>query len=199
MPNITPSEMMQRPYERVLIPEAEGGYSAYISEFEGCIAEGETPEEALRNLEATAIGWIEAEREAGRDIPGAWNDQEFSGKLLLRLPKSLHRQLARQAEKEGISLNQYVVYRLAQQKEDAAVARMAPKLTHQLLQAAIAGINDPTGKPTHFDQITNYLAAESSDSETIYTEKFARHASTTGQFVALREGLDRRQATRRGR
>lgn len=196
MPNITPTDMMQRPYERVLIPEAEGGYSAYISEFEGCIAEGETPEEALKNLEATAIGWIEAEIEASRDIPSAWNDQVYSGKLLLRLPKSLHRQLAREAEKEGISLNQYVIYKLAQQKTTVATA--VPESINQLFEKAIASLYGAIERPAQLDPFEKYLTV-SSASRTILTGKLAGHASTAGQLVDLMEGRDERQAMRRNR
>ena len=109
----TPQEIMKLPYERVLIPEEEGGYSAYIAEFEGCAADGETAEDALTNLNESAIAWVSAEQVSGRSIPEAWNLQEFSGKILLRLPKSLHQQLARQADREGVSLNQYIVQRLS--------------------------------------------------------------------------------------
>lgn len=35
------------------------------------------------------------------------------GRMTLRLPESLHRQLETQAEQEGVSLNQYIVYMLA--------------------------------------------------------------------------------------
>ena len=80
MSNSKSLEIMRRPYERVLIPEAEGGYSAYISEFEGCFAEGESADEALNNLESTALAWIEAEQDAGRTIPDARNQMEYSGK-----------------------------------------------------------------------------------------------------------------------
>ena len=38
---------------------------------------------------------------------------EYSGKISLRVPKSLHRELARGAKKEGISLNQFILYKLA--------------------------------------------------------------------------------------
>ena len=40
-------------------------------------------------------------------------EQEFSGKILLRLPKSLHKELAKAAKKEDVSLNQYALYKLA--------------------------------------------------------------------------------------
>lgn len=37
----------------------------------------------------------------------------YSGKIALRLPKSLHHQLVQDAKKEGISLNQFILYKLA--------------------------------------------------------------------------------------
>ena len=39
--------------------------------------------------------------------------REFSGKISLRLPRSLHKNLAQEAESEGISLNQFILYKLA--------------------------------------------------------------------------------------
>ncbi|WP_042226876.1 toxin-antitoxin system HicB family antitoxin, partial [Paenibacillus popilliae] len=37
----------------------------------------------------------------------------YSGKFNVRIPKTLHRQLAEQSEREGVSLNQYVLYKLS--------------------------------------------------------------------------------------
>ncbi len=37
----------------------------------------------------------------------------YSGKLVLRIPRSLHRALKQEAEAEGVSLNQYMLYKLA--------------------------------------------------------------------------------------
>lgn len=121
--------ILKKPYERVLIPEEEGGFSAYIPEFEGCIAQGETADEALNTLHDTAIEWIESEVEAGKEIPEAWNLQQFSGKILLRLPKSLHQELAKLANKEGVSLNQYLVFQLsAAAGEKALLAALDKRL-----------------------------------------------------------------------
>jgi len=39
--------------------------------------------------------------------------QEYSGKISVRVPKSLHRNLAQSAKDEGISLNQFILYKLA--------------------------------------------------------------------------------------
>lgn len=38
-------------YPIMIIPEPEGGYTALIPDLPGCVSVGETPEEALRNLE----------------------------------------------------------------------------------------------------------------------------------------------------
>lgn len=39
--------------------------------------------------------------------------EEYSGKLVLRIPRSLHKSLKEAAEIEGVSLNQYMLYKLA--------------------------------------------------------------------------------------
>lgn len=38
---------------------------------------------------------------------------EYSGKISLRVPKSLHKELVEQARIEGVSLNQYALYKLS--------------------------------------------------------------------------------------
>ena len=39
--------------------------------------------------------------------------REYSGRLLLRIPKELHKQLVEDAKENGVSLNQYALYKLA--------------------------------------------------------------------------------------
>ncbi len=39
--------------------------------------------------------------------------EEYSGRLVLRIPRSLHKQLKEAAQMEGVSLNQYMLYKLA--------------------------------------------------------------------------------------
>lgn len=41
------------------------------------------------------------------------SEREFSGKVLVRIPKELHRSLVEKAQSEGVSLNQYCLYKLA--------------------------------------------------------------------------------------
>lgn len=37
----------------------------------------------------------------------------YSGKILIRIPKELHKTLAKEAKENGVSLNQYAVYKLS--------------------------------------------------------------------------------------
>jgi predicted RNase H-like HicB family nuclease len=104
---------LRQPYARILIPEEEGGFSAEILEFPGCFADGETPVEAFRNLESVAESWIEASLEQGQEIPPPSANHSYAGRIALRLPRDLHRQAARKADRDGVSLNQVLVTAVA--------------------------------------------------------------------------------------
>lgn len=90
--------------------EAGGGWIAEVPELEGCISDGDTPEEALKNVQDAMLAWIETAREAGIPIPPPVRlNSTYSGKFTLRVPKSIHARLARCAELENVSLNQFVI------------------------------------------------------------------------------------------
>jgi predicted RNase H-like HicB family nuclease len=109
-----PAEYMKKPYGRLVVPAADGTYSAEIFEFPGCIAVGGTEAEALANLEEVALDWIAAALSQGQTIPEPMDGAEYSGKLVLRMPRGLHRRAAMCAEREGVSLNQFMVSCLAE-------------------------------------------------------------------------------------
>jgi len=48
-----------------------------------------------------------------KELFSSMEELEKSGRIALRIPKSLHAKLAEQAHKEGVSLNQYCLYKLA--------------------------------------------------------------------------------------
>ena len=56
---------------------------------------------------------LEIREKNGEEVPEPIDENNYSGKFTLRLPKSLHKTLSLQAEKEGISLNQYALYKLS--------------------------------------------------------------------------------------
>ena len=107
------AEIMQRPYTRIVVPAEEGGFVAEVLEFEGCFAEGDSPEEVMTELEGAMRDWIELALEAGQPIPEPLGAREYSGRLVLRMPSSLHERAARRAAIEGVSLNQLLTTAIA--------------------------------------------------------------------------------------
>jgi antitoxin HicB len=101
-------DYLKLPYTRELIPEPEGGWFVRIKELPGCISQGETPEEALAMISDALRGWLEVSLASGDPIPEPREEEEFSGKFMVRLPRSLHKRLVELAQEEGVSLNQYI-------------------------------------------------------------------------------------------
>ena len=92
------------------------GFIAVAPDLPGCSAFGRTRQDALNELQDAIQAWIEAAQAAGKPIPrpsAPATDHQHSGKVLLRMPRRLHAQLARAAKQEGVSLNQYIVYVLS--------------------------------------------------------------------------------------
>ena len=92
---------------RPLTAEEGGGYLIEFPDRPGCMSDGETIEQAIANGVEAKRDWIAAMRQAGRPVPPptAESAEAYSGKWVLRTPKSLHRSLAERARREGGSLN----------------------------------------------------------------------------------------------
>ena len=109
-------EYMNLPYSYVIktISDESGTYFyGTILELEGCQSKGETFEETYNSLRKVMKQYLAIKLEHGFVIPKPLELENYSGKFLVRLPKSLHRRLAVEAEKEGVSLNQYALYKLS--------------------------------------------------------------------------------------
>jgi HicB family len=73
------------------------------------------PESVGGLAQHTAGGWLMAALEHGQNIPQPIeSSNDFSGKLVLRLPRSLHKKATWVAEREGVSLNHFIVASLAE-------------------------------------------------------------------------------------
>jgi antitoxin HicB len=112
---MSPAEYLKKPYGRVVVPEPDGTFRAEIIEFPGCIATGDTAAEALACLEDVAVSWLEGTIAKGLRISEPIENSGFSGKLVVRLPKSLHKKAAHAASRDGVSLNQFIVSCVSEQ------------------------------------------------------------------------------------
>jgi antitoxin HicB len=90
---------------RRLTDDDGGGWLVTFPELAGCTADGDTIEEAIANAADAERAWLAANAQ--------WKTDAKSGKLNIRIPKSIHCQLALQAKRENVSLNTLIVTYLA--------------------------------------------------------------------------------------
>jgi predicted RNase H-like HicB family nuclease len=107
-------DLLKKPYTRLFVPEDDGTFRAEILEFPGCIATGETREEAMSQLEDVAAGWLASSLSQGQSISEPIDNADFSGRIVARFPKSLHKLASVVAGRDGVSLNQLIVASVAQ-------------------------------------------------------------------------------------
>jgi antitoxin HicB len=115
------------------IIEDEDGVVATIPDLPGCASFGETIEEAVRNVAATKALWIKGRVESKQVVPEPSTVDEFSGKFVLRIPRVLHKSLDREAKRQGVSLNQYILHLLSERNAittlGAGIHQTIPSLT----------------------------------------------------------------------
>jgi predicted RNase H-like HicB family nuclease len=97
---------------RHIVDKSGEYYLATVLEFDGCMSDGATYQEAFENIQEAMQGWIEAKLANGFPVPPPVGEENYSGKFVVRLPRTLHAKLALEAKKEGVSLNQYALYKL---------------------------------------------------------------------------------------
>ncbi len=113
------------PWTIELKPNEEGGFFARIVEVPGCMTEGETEIEAVQNLKETLEVWLQSELEQGHQIPTP-ESKRYSGTFTVRTSPWLHRLAAEAAQRENVSLNEFVNEAIAFAAGGAAAFRVKP-------------------------------------------------------------------------
>lgn len=85
-------------------------WAAESKSLKGCVAQGDTCQEALDELELNETEWLSTAQEYGIEIPQIPFEKAegYSGKFTVRVSSDVHQMAAERAKKLGISLNQYV-------------------------------------------------------------------------------------------
>ena len=107
---------LELPYHITLVQDGEedgGKWIAAAEELPDCTRRANSAEEALGGLKDAMATWIAAALKEGRDIPEPRSEATPSGRLLLRMPRTLHAALTKAAERENVSLNQFITDSLA--------------------------------------------------------------------------------------
>ncbi len=96
---------------RVTWSEEDGEYIGLCVEFPSLSWLAKEPEEALIGIRQVVAEVVTDLKKNGEPIPEPLAVKQYSGKFMVRIPPELHRRLALEAAKSGISLN-----RLASEK-----------------------------------------------------------------------------------
>jgi predicted RNase H-like HicB family nuclease len=67
-----------RVFVEPLTPDLGGGFVSYAPDLLGCVSDGATPDEALRNIYDAIACWIEAARANGEPVPAACRTREYA-------------------------------------------------------------------------------------------------------------------------
>ena len=113
----TLEEYLALPYTIEIYRDDTDGATAYVArvvELPGCLTQADSFEELEEMIQDAMRAWIETALEDGQLVPEPRTSEQFSGKFVVRVPRSLHRQLVEAAEHDGVSLNMFVNVALAQ-------------------------------------------------------------------------------------
>lgn len=91
----------------------DGAFIGRIAEFPSLAAHGDTPEAALKEIMMVVRIVLDDLDKSGEPTPEPFSLRRYSGRLNLRMPEHFHRQLAIEAAKQGISINQLINLKLA--------------------------------------------------------------------------------------
>jgi len=115
-------------YPVTVHPDPEGGFVGEIEELSGCMTQAETLDELFQVIEDARQLWIKTAFEEGQDIPLPRDMEKYTGKFIVRIPRGLHRNLARAAKQQGVSMNQYVTSLLSAGVSSALIGTEAASM-----------------------------------------------------------------------
>ncbi len=93
--------------------EEDQAYIGTVAEFPSLAAHGDSFEGALKEILTVVTEVVADLRDSGERVPEPFGKREYSGTLNVRMPKDLHRKLTIEAARQQVSLNQWIVSKLA--------------------------------------------------------------------------------------
>jgi RNA polymerase sigma-B factor len=154
--NLTVAQYLELPYSVAVKSEREDEqtcWSATVEELPGCTVRADTPDDAVELLRPAMEQWLQAALAEDREIPLPGGEtakrrssSSHSGRFLVRMPGTLHAQLARAAEREQLSLNRFVTKALATSVSPKQPA--SPRADSNPLENAVGPTNSSTREPS---------------------------------------------------
>ena len=118
---------------------------AKSTDLKGCLGQGETPEEAIKELSDNENEWLLTAEALGIEIPKCtvMQNYEYSGKFTVRISKDLHKKLVEQADKNSVSINSYVEEAIAEKVNGVQRYQMSKMMS---LMERVCNVSSETAK-----------------------------------------------------
>lgn len=141
--------------------DEDGCYIAFVPEIEGLSAFGETPAEAIEELEVAKELLLSSLAEKGVKLPQPDKISNYSGQVRLRMLRSLHMKLAEAARRDKVSLNTFMVALLSEKNEshswqkamEANSQKIVEALTSEHATSSVFSNLDPEAAKQHSKKI----------------------------------------------
>lgn len=144
----TLDDYLALPYRLEIVPGERGEIFVQYPELPGCMTQVQRLEDVPEIAREILTGWLEIALEDGFPIPLPDERPTYAGKVLVRMPRSLHRRLAERAQGEGVSLNQYIVSLLSAAQADPGAFNQRMSEVEQKLDSLVALLtNGPAERP----------------------------------------------------
>lgn len=175
----TLAKYLSRPYPvRLNYSNEDQCWFVRYPDLPGCLADGQTPAQALENGEEAKALWIEGALESGQPVPEpSVEETEYSGRILVRVGKDVHRALALRAEQRGISMNQHIASILSSANAAAETIQFAETLFRQ---SALANLVTLT--------TANQQVPAPQRDRLVWTDSFASAVPDVRSVMSLRQG-----------
>lgn len=91
----------------------QGEYMGRCIEFPSLSRLAPTMQEAIAGIEHAVDEHVAERHRDGYDVPAPLTERQYSGKFVVRTSPALHARLAVEAAEQNVSMNQWVVQKLA--------------------------------------------------------------------------------------
>jgi antitoxin HicB len=131
-PPATLDDYLALPYRLEIVGDGSETFVVSYPELPGCFSQVEAFEDVRPVARELLTGWLEIALEDGQPIPLPRQTEDYGGRVLVRMPKSLHRWLVETAEEENVSLNARIVSLLASSRGSQALSQHLDQISAKL-------------------------------------------------------------------
>ena len=169
--------------------DGETYYVGRVAEFMNVTAYENTHDAALEVIRSALVAIAARSKETGRTLPAPMSDasSEPSGRMTLRMPRSLHAKLNAQVQIDDMSANQLVNLALAEYLTGASIVKMASTKIANVIDENMTNLRNLHGT------INSTLLSSSTRSfqqENTYSDHFCWSATETTYAVpSVRKGM----------